>query len=121
MHAFAVFLTTYITSVTVFVYSYHAFLARASLGIVALYVVVVGCAFGVLGGYSRWARTHTLAFVSGSFSAGITIILPFALVTYGFALRAFPLVMLWIAMNSVGYIWSSLRFQRATREEPNSL
>lgn len=119
MRALAVFLVTYIADLTLFIYSFHAFLDRAGIVVFALYLVVVGYFFGSVAACWRWSRTHISVFQSASFAAGLTIMLPLLIFSYGYALRYFPLMILWLGMNYVGYLATSFMLQRI-RQRPRT-
>jgi hypothetical protein len=82
--------------------TYHAWFERAEVLVIALGLTVLGCVFGALAGCWNWAVRHFKAFLSASFLAAMTMLLPFLVITYGYALLAFPLVLLWIGMNFAG-------------------
>lgn len=106
MRAIAVFFVTFILSLTFLLYSYNAFLEHASMVVIALYLVGSGCVLGAAASWWQWAQDNYFAFMLASLSAAMTLLLPFVVNTYGYALRAFPLVLLWVAMNTVGLFGS---------------
>lgn len=102
MRAFTVFVVTYVLNMIILVSSFHAFLERSGMVVIALCILVMGWVFGAVAGWWRWTLSHPVAFLGAGFCAGMTMLLPFVLVTYGFALVAFPLVLLWSGMNFLG-------------------
>jgi hypothetical protein len=102
VRALTVFLATYLLGTVGLMFTYHAFLERAGMPPIALCALVFGSAFGVAAGWWNWALRHQKAFLGASFAAGMTMLLPFLLVTYGYALVAFPLVLLWTGTNLAG-------------------
>jgi VIT1/CCC1 family predicted Fe2+/Mn2+ transporter len=62
----------------------------------------LGFFFGTIAGCWEWAVRHFKSFFIASFVSGFTMLLPFFLNTYGYALVAFPLVLVWVATNFMG-------------------
>jgi hypothetical protein len=102
VRAFVVFVVTYVGSMITLIFTYHAFLERAGVSTIAICLLVLGCIFGGVAGRWRWVRTHLKSFLAASFFAAMTMLLPFLVITYGYALLAFPLVLLWVGMNFSG-------------------
>lgn len=117
MRAFTVFVVTYILGMIILVSAFHAFMERSGMIVIALAILVMGCVFGALAGWWRWTLSHPVAFSCAGFCAGMTMLLPFVLVTYGFALVAFPLVLLWPGMAFLGLkLTQKLRARNASRQ-----
>lgn len=115
VRAIAVFLITYIADLTLFFYSFHAFLARAGLFVFALYLVIIGYFFGSVAACWQWSRKHISVYQAASFASALTILLPVVFFSYGYAWKYLPFLLLWMAMNHVGYLATSYMLQRIKR------
>jgi hypothetical protein len=114
VRAFTVFVVTFILGMVILVSSYHAFsFERAGVIAIALWLVVLGLAFGAVAGWWQWAVRHPSAFLSANFAAGMMILLPFILISYGGAIVLLPLVLEWVGMNFIGL--TLMQRMRATK------
>lgn len=104
MRALVVIVITFIVSITVILMSYQAFLGRASLVAGSLSLAGIGIGLGFIAGWWSWAQRHPAAFVGTNFAVGCLMLLPMVLASYGFALILFPFVLVWVAMNFLGFI-----------------
>ena len=102
MRAILVFVVTLLLGFAILVFSYHAFFARADVVLIALGLLVLGLAFGAAAGWWSWALSHWKAFLWANFTAGMMILLPFILNSYGAAIILLPLVLAWVGMNLLG-------------------
>lgn len=104
MRAIPVFIITFIVSMTILVTSYHGYVSRASIVVIALGLAVTGLALGMLAGWWSWVRRHPVAFLGANFLATILILLPMVLLSYGGALVLLPFAFEWVGMNLVGVL-----------------
>ena len=103
MRALAVFFATYFLSMVTLVFSWHALdFERSHVSMIALYLLILGALFGAMAGWWSWTHRHPRVFLGATFAAGMTILLPIVVVTYGFALVASPLVVLWTGTALLG-------------------
>ena len=58
---------------------------------IEIYAVMTGLILGLVSFFHKYQKN----FVTASFFAGITILTPLVIVTYGFALLAVPAIILW--------------------------
>lgn len=102
VRAFFVFAVTFLLGFAILVTSYHAFFERAHVVMIALGLVLLGVAFGAAAGWWSWARSQWKAFLWGNFAAGMMILFPFIVISYGMGLILLPLVAVWVGMNLLG-------------------
>lgn len=103
MRGVIVFVAGGIASFAALVAIYHRFLPGSSIAAASphlLWSVIIG------GLASRWPWVAACpnAFASGSFAGGCLVLLPVVVVTYGFALIALPLFVLWALGVRLG-VW----------------
>lgn len=116
MRAIVVFVVTFIVSMITLVTSFHGFMERSSIVVIAIGLAAIGLALGMLAGWWSWIRLHQGAFLSASFSATMLILLPMVIVSYGFALVLFPFALEWVGMNFLGVLLTDkIRARNQTR------
>jgi hypothetical protein len=104
MRSIPVFIVTFIVSMTILVNSYHGYISRASIVVIALGLAVTGLAFGMLAGLWSWIRRHPVAFLGSNFLVAMVILLPMVLISYGGALVLLPFAVEWVGMNLIGLL-----------------
>lgn len=73
---------------------------------------IIGLCIAFLLGHTlaRWSKLegHLFAYMSGVFAGSLLILVPFVVVTYGFAIIAAPYFLLWVGTNGLGF-WTGTR------------
>jgi hypothetical protein len=104
LRSFLWFLAGFVTSLVLLIYLYHHLPHSLTADNLA---VCLGTAFsmGILAGSVLGASDRPLWFSLGTCAAGLTVLFPFVVITYGYALIALPFVVLWTLV-----LWIGVRF-----------
>ncbi|TFW34279.1 hypothetical protein [Massilia horti] len=104
MRAVVVFFSGYLGNLAALIYLFHHLSPTPSIANIAV-CVAVAFTIGGLASFWHWAAHHTKTLVFASFLSGLTVLFPFVVITYGYALVALPYVVLW-SVAVLGGVWT---------------
>lgn len=94
--------SVFIVDLIILSYLYATYFAKSSIEVLCLVATLLGFSMGFVAGLWGWTKSSPRAFLAGTFSAGFAMLLPFLIVTYGYAIIALPFVILWTVANMAG-------------------